>query len=155
MAAKVKKSQTIDHKLDNQKINSEVEELKARLARALADYDNLVKRLVREREDITVRANKNLLADLLPVLDNFDRAQIYLNDQGLGMGLTQFLQVLEKYGVKAIEVEENSVFDTLLHEAIDSRDGGGNTGNIAEVLSKGYMWRDGSVVRPAKVIVYK
>lgn len=132
---------------------NELEELKARLARALADYDNLVKRLSRERDEITVRANKNMLEDLLPVLDNIDRAQSHLKDQGLGMGLTQFAQVLEKYGVQEIKVEEGLEFDAMRHEAIDSRDGGVK-GQVAEVLVKGFTWRDGSVVRPAKVAVY-
>ena len=151
MAKKLAKSDqqkaTSDH-------NLELEELKNRLARALADYDNLVKRLSRERDEITVRANKNLLEDLLPVLDNLNRAQSHLKDQGLELGLSQFKQVLEKYGVQEIIVDVGSDFDHTQHEAIDSKDGG-EQGKVADVISKGFMWRNGSVIRPAKVIVYK
>lgn len=129
-------------------------ELKNRLARALADYDNLIKRFARERDEITIRANKNLLDELLPVLDNIDRAQSHLNDKGLEMGLTQFKNALEKCGVNEIKVEDGADFDAVYHEAIDSREGG-EAGKVAEVLVKGFTWRDGTVLRPAKVIVYK
>ncbi len=134
--------------------NTELEELKNKLARALADYDNLVKRLSRERDEVTIRANKNLLEDLLPVLDNLIRAQEHLKDQGLEMGISQFKQILGKYGVEEIKVESGVEFDATLHEAIDSRDGG-EQGKVAEQVAKGFMWRNGTVIRPARVIVYK
>lgn len=152
MAAKIKQDKK--QNTDELKVSAETEELKNRLARALADYDNLVKRLAREKDEITIRANKNLLEDLLPVLDNLERAQSHLKDQGLAMGLNSFQQVLTRYGVNEIKVEQNADFDALLHEAIDSRTGG-EAGKVAEILVKGFVWRDGSVIRPAKVIVYK
>lgn len=128
-------------------------ELEARLARALADYDNLVKRVEREKEEFAVRATKNLIEDLLPVIDDFERASEHLQDEGLKMALDQLYRILAKYGVEEIPTRPGDKFDSTVHEALDTANGG-KTGTIAKVLLKGYRWQDGQVLRPAKVQVY-
>lgn len=135
------------------KTSSEKEELKEKLARALADYQNLVKRVERERDEIVLRANRNLLKDLLSVLDTLERAQEHLRDQGLGMTIQQFQKTLENSGVKEIKIEKGQKFDEGKHEATELIEGG-ESETIAQVLSKGYEWQDGVVLRPAQVKVY-
>lgn len=132
----------------------ELEELKNRLARALADYQNLVKRFAREKEEVIFRANQSLVADLLPVVDNIERAQTHLQDTGLQMALDQFLKILQDYGVEQIQVSIGEAFDSDTHEVIESMNGGEKE-TVAQVLTKGYKWKSGGVIRPAKVIVYK
>ena len=142
-------------KVKNQKLEDDpCLDLKDKLARTLADYDNLVKRSVREREDIYLRATRNFVEDLLPVLDDLERAEVHLQDQGLKMGMDHLRRVLDTHGVSEIPVEQNQEFDSLLHEAIDSTEGE-KENTIAQVFSKGYMWKDGKVIKPAKVQVYK
>ena len=130
--------------------------LKEQLARALADYDNLVKRFEREKEEVIKRSNRALLEDLLPVFDNLNRAQEHLGDQGLKMALDQFLQILNNYGVEEVPAVPGDKFDSQLHEAIESiaGDSAEQNGTIAEVLARGWKWQDGMVLRPAKVKVY-
>lgn len=130
-----------------------IKDLEERLVRALADYQNLVKRIDREKHEVVIRANKNLLKDILPILDILGAAQEHLKDQGLAMALSQFNGVFEKYGVKEIDAKAGDKFDEHLHEVTEVTDGG-ETGTIAKVLKKGYRWQDGVVLRPAQVIVY-
>ncbi|TSC90220.1 MAG: molecular chaperone GrpE [Microgenomates group bacterium Gr01-1014_5] len=137
----------------------ETEDLKNRLARALADYQNLVKRLEREQGEIYLRATRNFVEDLLPVFDDLERAQVHLQDQGLGMGMEHLQRVLDSHGVAEITAKTGDEFDSGIHEAIDSvsppAGGGGSKNTLAQILSKGYKWKDGKVIRPAKVQVYK
>lgn len=131
----------------------ETEDLRNRLARALADYQNLVKRLEKEREEVYLRATQNFVEDLLPVVDDLERAQSHLQDEGLKMGIDHLNQVLDAHGVVEIITKPGDNFDSLLHEAIDSIEGAPEN-TIAQVLTKGYKWKDGKVIRPAKVTVY-
>lgn len=140
-------------KIKEIKEQKKIKELEEKLVRALADYQNLVKRFDKEKEEITSRANKNLLRNLLPVLDILEMAQKHLGDQGLGMAITQFENALEQSGTKEIKVEVGEKFDEEKHEATEVSQGG-ETGTIASVLRKGYKWRDGAVLRPTQVKVY-
>lgn len=129
-------------------------DLKDRLARVLADYDNLTKRQAREREEIYLRATRNLVEDLLPTVDDLERAEGHLQDQGLKMGMDNFRRVLDMYGVVEISVKVGDNFDSQIHEAIESVEGE-SLGTIAQVFAKGYKWKDEKIIRPAKVSVYK
>lgn len=133
-----------------------VKGLKTQLARALADYDNLVKRFEREKEEVVRHSNKALLEDLLPVFDNLNRAQGHLGDQGLKMALDELLQILKNYGIEEVLAEAGDKFDSRIHEAVESVADGSAVqhGTIAEVLAKGWKWQDGQILRPAKVKVY-
>lgn len=123
------------------------------LARALADYDNLVKRARREREEVVLRATKSLVEDLLPVLDSIERAQEHLKDEGLKMAISHLHGVLRGHGVEEIMVAVGDKFDAGIHEAT-AVIGGGKDGTIASVVARGYKWKDGVVLRPVKVQVY-
>ncbi|MBI4032912.1 MAG: nucleotide exchange factor GrpE [Candidatus Blackburnbacteria bacterium] len=128
-------------------------DLELQLARALADYDNLVKRASKEREEVVLRATKGFVEDLLPVVDSLERAQEHLKDKGFEMALSSLGQVLRNHGVEEIAVSTGNKFDAGIHEA-GAVVNGGKDGTIAGVLAKGYRWKDGTVLRPVKVQVY-
>lgn len=131
----------------------EIRDLEGKLARALADYQNLIKRVDREKHEVVIRANKNLLKDILPILDILENAQEHLKDEGLGMAIAQFGEVLERNGLREIKLGKGDKFNEAKHEATQVAEGG-ETGTIAQILRKGYEWEDGMILRPAQVRVY-
>jgi molecular chaperone GrpE len=133
--------------------SNEIKNLKIQLARALADYDNLRKRSEEEREVWIKFASKNIVAKLISVLDNLDSAQKHLNDQDLAIAIAEFRKVLNEEELEEIAPEKGSKFDPGYHEAIEKVDGGKH-GEVAETVLKGWRFRDGMLVRAAKVKVY-
>ncbi len=120
--------------------------------RALADYQNLVKRVDSEKREFVRFANTNLIGKLLPTLDVLELAAKHNQDQGLQMAVKQFQEVLNDEGLVEITPTVGDNFDPLFHECVEKVEGG--TGDsIAEILSKGYKIND-FVIRPAKVKVF-
>ncbi len=138
-------------KIKTNKESTEVSEIKSQLARVLADYDNLQKRSEAEKHVWFKFAKQDLLVKLLPVIDTLEIAQRHLGDKGLELAMSQFMAVLKEEGIEEVETQ---VFDANLHEALETVDGG-EAGHIAEVVLKGYKFNDGTVVRHAKVKVYR
>lgn len=128
------------------------QELELRLKRALADYQNLEKRIDEERRLLSKLSSTLLIEKLLPVLDNIEKAQSHLKDEGLEMVLKQFKDILSQEGVEEITAE-GTQFDPNLHEAVETQEGE-KENTVVKVLSKGYKI-DSTVLRPAKVIVTK
>jgi len=122
---------------------------KTKLTRSLADYDNLLKRTSSQREQIKNLAAASLVDKLLGVLDDFDRAQAHLNDQGLKIAIDQFTSVLFSEGVKEI-LAYKKPFDPQAMDCVDVKKGKKN--QVLEVRQKGYTL-NGTVIRPAGVIV--
>jgi molecular chaperone GrpE len=126
--------------------------------RARADLDNFRKRAQREKEDLLKFSNETILRELLPVIDNLERAlQHAATDgekgllQGVELTLGQFSKVLEKFNVVAIE-PLGEIFDSARHEAmgqIESAEQPPNT--IVQLLQKGYLLND-RLLRPAMVL---
>lgn len=129
------------------------EELKAQLARALADYDNLRKRTDSEKGVWVKFASERVLAKLLPTLDILENAQGHLKDQGLGMAILEFKKVLGEEGLAEINPKEGEAFNPEVHEALESVEGG-KKGNVAGTVLTGWKFSDGPVIRVAKVKVY-
>jgi len=125
--------------------------LQNQLARALADYDNLRKRTETEKGLWLIFAKQELLLKLLPVLDTLEVAQKHLKDKGLAMALSQFQNIFKEEGIVEIE---GGKFDAKIHEAVETL-AGGEKDRVAEVILKGYKFKDGPVIRHAKVKVYK
>jgi molecular chaperone GrpE len=133
------------------KIKAEKDELKNQLARALADYDNLIKRVEREREELETLSNFKIILELLPILDNLRAALAHLGDPGLAIALKDFEEVLKSEGIEEIKVEEGDKFNHNLHEAVEMVPG--EKGKIMEVVLSGWKYTDGPVIRHAKVKV--
>jgi molecular chaperone GrpE len=131
-----------------------------RYLRAMAEFDNARKRSAREREDLIKNANDNLIRDLLPVLDNLDRAlQAARADAGAasvttGVELIQreLLRVLEKFGVVPF-ASVGSPFDPERHEAVARVAAAGQPEmTVVAETARGYLLH-GRVLRPAMVTV--
>jgi molecular chaperone GrpE len=137
-----------------EKVHKELEAVKGMLARALADYDNLSKRVDRERQDLGKIASVGIIIRLLPVLDGLESAQINLKDQGLAISIGEFKKVLTETGLNEIRPRVGEPFDTETMEAIEVVPGASNN-NIVETVLPGWRYSDGTVVRHAKVKVSK
>jgi len=131
--------------------------------RARADLDNFRKRAQRDKEDLARFANENILREILPVLDNLERAVEHADKEGgsdgslfegVKMTVGMFGRVLEKFGVTPVAAL-GEAFDPSRHEAmgqIESADHPPNT--VVQDLQKGYMLND-RLLRPAMVMVSK
>lgn len=135
------------------KVREELETVKGMLARALADYDNLSKRVERERRDLGKIASAGMVVKLLPVLDGLESAQGHLQDAGLAISIGEFKKVLSEEGLTEIRPKEADGFDENLMEVIETVPGE-EKGKVAEVALVGWKFEDGTVVRHAKVKVY-
>jgi molecular chaperone GrpE len=126
--------------------------------RLAADFDNYRKRVAREHAELTQRANERLLHELLPVLDDLERAleaaaeheEVKL-EEGVKLVHRSFLALLERHGLS--EIETNGAFDPYVHEALLAQPAeDAEEGSVLQVLQKGYRLGD-RVLRPARVIV--
>ena len=154
--------QTIEEKNEIiENLKKENEDLKNLSIRLKADFENYKKRVREENKDLIRFSNQRLLQDLLPIIDDFDRAIASIPAdkiedpifKGLTIILTNFHNLLEqKYNLKKIN-ELNVPFDPLLHEAISLvEDPSANGMMVAEVFLPGYKI-DERVLRAAKVLV--
>ncbi|MBO5019992.1 MAG: nucleotide exchange factor GrpE [Clostridia bacterium] len=140
------------------KLKTELESKNDLLLRTAAEFDNYKKRTDRERAGIAEFAKANVIKELLPILDNIDRAAM-LEDKtspdyikGIELIVKQFEGLAEKLGIKEVAQVGDS-FDPNCHEAvmhIEDETLGENV--IAEVLQKGFKIGD-TVIRPAMVKV--
>ncbi len=137
-------------KTKSNKTDQKHQELENQLKRALADYQNLERRVTEERQLLGQLSAALLIEKFLPVLDNLESAQKHLNDQGLEIVLKQFKDILAYEGVEEIEAEGQE-FNPHLHEAVGTEEGP-SVGKIVNVMAKGYKLND-KVLRPAKVVV--
>lgn len=126
--------------------------VKGMLARALADYDNLSKRVDRERQDLGKIASVGIISRFLPILDNLENAQIHLKDAGLAISIVEFKKVLAESGFGEIKPKVGEVFDENTMEAIEVI-AGASDNTISETVLSGWKFIDGTVVRHAKVKV--
>jgi molecular chaperone GrpE len=133
-------------------LKKELEDYKNKYLRALADYQNLEKRVIEEKELIVKTANKNLILKLLPFLDALDKAEVFVKDQGLKIVKENLIKVLKEIGVEEIDVL-NKPFDPMTSEAIDIV-ASDKDNIVVEVLRKGYKFQD-KILRVAQVKVGK
>lgn len=147
-----KKTEDLEEKVEEvEKDNSQLENLENQLKRALADYQNLEKRIAGEKSDWIRLANKDLILRLMPGLDSLLLAEKHTADQGVKVSIKHFLDTLVEVGVKRIETE-NKDFDPNLMEALSTVPG--EEGKVVEEVRAGYTLFD-SVIRPAQVVVGK
>ena len=129
-----------------------------RLLRLAADFENYKKRAAREREEYVALANERLVKELLPILDDLERA---LNaaeqheeaqlEEGVRLVHRSLASLLERNGIT--EIDASAKFDPHVHEALLSQPAEDKeSGDVLDVIQKGYRLGD-RVVRPARVIV--
>ncbi len=138
-------------KPENQSLENQLAEVTENWKRAVADYRNLEKRVRGEREALASFSSLLILARIIPILDNLERAQKAHPQEGLDLIIKDFQKVLADEGVEEI-VAVGTAFDPHWHEAVDTV--AGEEGKVIEVVEKGYKIGD-QVLRPAKVKVGK
>ncbi|MBR3085142.1 MAG: nucleotide exchange factor GrpE [Kiritimatiellae bacterium] len=129
---------------------------KDRAVRLYADFENFRRRMERERLETWGRAERDVLAGLLPVIDNFDRAMAQAGDdpfsEGVRMVYASMADFLKKHGVEPV-VAVGTAFDPAIHEAVAYQPSPeAPEGIVIYETRKGYRIGDG-VLRPASVIV--
>src|SRR5436189_4405983 len=127
------------------------------LKRLAAEFENDRKRVAREQQALSARAAERLVTELLPIVDDLERALEAAEEheeakleEGVRLVQRQLASVLEREGLA--EIETNGKFDPHVHEALLSQPSEAEEGSVIEVLQKGYSLGD-RVLRPARVIV--
>lgn len=127
--------------------------------RTKADFENYRKRVARETSEALARGKAELARELLPVVDNLERA-LAAGDRdgdlakGVELVLDELRAKLRAAGVEGFD-PTGEKFDPAVHEALDARDAGdAESGVVVETLAKGYRL-NGQVLRPARVVVAK
>ena len=136
-------------------------ELNNRFLRLYAEFENFRKRTNKERLDIITNANAELLKDLIPVIDDFERAIANNKDsedvvaikEGFSLIYNKYKGILESKGLEPME-SEGKVFDSEIHEAVANlpTDDKKLKGKVIEAIEKGYLLNE-QVLRYAKVVV--
>lgn len=130
-------------------LKQELEECQNQWKRALADYQNLQKRVSEEKAEFVKFSAKTLIEKLLGVLDDLEKAQEHLKDPGLGLALKKMNDVLKQEGVEKLDVVGKD-YDIQTMEALMMEEG--KDGKVLKELRSGYTMH-GAVLRPAQVTV--
>ena len=127
------------------------------LKRLAAEFDNYKKRTAREQASLSTRATERLVKELLPIVDDLERALEAAEEheeakleEGVRLVHRQLASALEGEGLA--EIETDGKFDPHVHEALLSQPSEADEGSVIEVLQKGYRLGD-RVLRPARVVV--
>ena len=153
-----------EHKKDKklEELQNEVNTLKDKNMRIAAEMVNTLRRKDEETNRLLKYSNESLITELLPVIDNFERAlnvdatsnDIESYQKGMTMIYNSLKNILEKFEVKEIDAIDKE-FDPSFHQAVMQEEKEGTKENIViEVLQKGYTYKD-KVIRPAMVKVSK
>ena len=139
----------------------QIEELKDKYLRSVAEFDNYRKRTLKEKAELILNGSEKAVGAVLPILDDMERAiangektdDPKVLREGMSLIYTKFQKVLESLGVKEIETADAD-FDTDVHEAIAMVPGMGDDkkGKVLDCVQKGYKLND-KVIRHAKVAV--
>ncbi|WP_367915192.1 nucleotide exchange factor GrpE [Leadbetterella sp. DM7] len=143
-----------------EKLTAELAEAKDKYLRLYSEFDNFRKRTAKEKGEMILNATEGLMKDLLPVLDDFQRAKEAMDKtddvntlrEGTDLIYQKFLKVLESKGLKSLEAKDQP-FDVELHECVTQFPAGDDKkGIVVDELEKGYFLND-KVIRYAKVVV--
>ena len=127
------------------------------LKRVAAEFENYRKRVARDEESLVARAHERLVKELLPVLDDLERALAAAEEheeakleEGVRLVHRELAAALQREGLA--EIDTDGQFDPHVHEALLSQPSDAEEGSVIEVVQKGYTLGD-RVVRPARVVV--
>ena len=146
---------------ETDKLHIEITELKDKYLRLYADFENFRRRTAKEKIETISFANGELIKSLLPVVDDFERAMVSIENagnidaikEGIVLVSNKFQKTLEAKGLKPM-VSKGEVFDAELHESITQFAAPSDDlkGKVIEEIEKGYLLND-KVIRYAKVVV--
>lgn len=142
------------------KLQNEISEQKDKYLRLYSEFENFRRRTSKEKLEMIQSANEQLIKALLPVVDDFERAEKSFGDkndkelEGLFLIYNKLKKTLDQYGVKAMAIEAGTTFNADVHEAITQIPAPAENlkGKIVDVIEKGYLLND-KVIRFAKVVV--
>jgi molecular chaperone GrpE len=143
------------------KIKSELEEIKEKYLRLYSEFDNFRRRTAKERLELIKTANEDLMMVLLPIIDDFDRAQkssekkenAIVALEGYDLIYSKLIKMLGQKGLKNMEVAKGTEFNPEFHEAIAQIPAGEDLkGKVVDVTEQGYYLGD-KVIRYAKVLI--
>ncbi len=146
------------------KVSIELQEMKAKYLRLYSEFENFRRRTAREKLDLIKTANEELIVALLPILDDFERADKSLQDatnevpaalkEGFDLIQGKFAKTLMQKGLKAMEDVKGKALNTEFHEAITQMPAPEEhmKGKVVDVIEKGYLLED-KVIRYAKVVI--
>ena len=151
-------NQTIDSQDEKQDFENMYHQLKNDYMRVFADFENIKKRLEREKYQALEYAYEKFAKDLLPVLDALFQAKEVSKEnpainEGISLVMDSLLKTLEKYGI--CEIPTDGDFDPNLHDCIMQMPNPDlNDGQIAQVMQRGYKYKE-RTLRPAMVAIVK
>ena len=141
-----------------EKLEADLAEKDAQMLRLRADFDNFRRRSAKEREELAAVVTQGILTDMLPLLDNFERALLAEGSDldsfraGVSMIYKQMTEALAKNGLEVIDTKDKK-FDPNFHQAVMRvQDPEKEDDTIEQELQKGYMVK-GRVIRPSMVQV--
>ena len=155
------KSENSEEKDPLEQAQEEIEALKDKYLRSVAEFDNYRKRTLKERAELILNGGEKVISAVLPVIDDMERAiengaktdDPEVLREGMTLIHQKFVKILEGQGVSLIETADAD-FDTDIHEAVAMVPGMGDDkkGKVIDCLQKGYKLND-KVIRHAKVAV--
>ncbi len=140
-------------KTEAEQLKEQLDEYTDQLKRLQAEFENYQKRVAKEQKDFTCFANEKLIAELLTIMDDFEKALPNIKDEGIKMIYNKLSKLLESQGVKPIKAE-GAKFDTFKHEVLCTEEREGDEDIVVEEIQKGYEM-NGKVIRYAKVKITK
>jgi molecular chaperone GrpE len=143
-----------------QKLQAEIAEQKDKFIRLYSEFENFRRRTAKEKLEMIQSANEQLIKTLLPVADDFERAEKSFKAkddkdlEGFFLIYNKFKRTLDQAGVKVMDLRPGSDFDADLHEAITQIpvENEALKGKVVDVVENGYILND-KVIRHAKVVV--
>lgn len=156
-------SEVVTEEATIDKLKLEIQEQKDKYLRLFAEFDNFKRRNAKERLELMLTAGKEVITDLLEVLDDMDRAEKQLqqsddiekNREGIQLVFNKLRNKLQSKGLKSMDSIKTE-FDVEKHEAITEipADSKGMIGKVVDEIEKGYLL-NGKIIRFAKVVVGK
>lgn len=145
-----------------EKLEEKVVELEDLRLRDLAEFENIKKRLEKEKTQSIAYSQEGFARDLLAVIDSLDSARAMMDDkseisaekinEGIDLTIDQFKKIFQKHGIELVSID--SGFDPNFHEAVMKVDSDETEGTIVQVFQKGYKIKD-RILRPAMVSIAK
>ena len=141
------------------KLESELAEVKDKYLRLYSDFENFRKRNAKERLDLIKTASEDVLRDLIPVVDDFERALKDVNDKnksnsGFNLIYNKLIDIFKQQGLEVMDVKPKDIFDAELHEAVTQIPSNDDfsKGEIVDIISPGYKLGE-LIIRYPKVVV--
>tara|TARA_Y100000739_G_scaffold207510_1_gene196096 strand:+ start:818 stop:1333 length:516 start_codon:yes stop_codon:yes gene_type:complete len=155
----VQSNEVVEEQVEQSEQSEEID-FQDKYMRLYAEFDNFRKRTVREKTDLIGSASSDIMLQLLPLLDDFDRAEANSTDdaealkEGMDLIRSKFTATLNSKGLKAMDTKAGDDFDLDKHEAIANVPAPSDDlkGKIVDVVEKGYMLGD-KVLRYSKVVI--